>query len=45
VDTHPLVRASLAVSLDGYIADKNDGVGWLNPSSSNCGTSARETSA
>ncbi|MFZ1205747.1 MAG: dihydrofolate reductase family protein [Candidatus Acidiferrales bacterium] len=30
-ETHPLVRASLAVSLDGYIADKGDGVAWLNP--------------
>ena len=29
--TVPLLRAMLAVSLDGYIADKAGGVGWLDP--------------
>jgi dihydrofolate reductase len=28
---HPLVRASLAVSIDGYVADKASSVDWLNP--------------
>ncbi len=27
----PLIRAYLAVSLDGYIADRDDGVAWLDP--------------
>lgn len=27
----PLVRAALAVSLDGFIADAQGGVAWLNP--------------
>lgn len=31
-DLHtPLVRAALAVSLDGFIADADGGVAWLNP--------------
>lgn len=30
-DQPPLLRAMLAVSLDGYIADARGGVGWLDP--------------